>query len=257
MEKTKEWDYTQQAKYYEKRPNYAKGAIAKLLNAVNAKKDREYVIADIGAGTGNLTVMLAEFANKIIAIEPNDAMRQIGIERTKKSPHTVWKAGTGEDTGLPANSVDWVTFGSSFNTTDRLQALKESHRILKKGGFFTCMWNNRDLEDAFQKKVEDIIKSVIPSYSHGTRRESQADFIISSGLFNDVHYIEEGQIVETSVQDYIDAWKSVKNQFWDLETEQGMALFNMIVEKIKDAYRNVSILKIKYITRIWTAKRVD
>lgn len=40
-------------------------------------------VADIGAGTGNFSIMLLERSCEVVSVEPNDAMREIGIERTK------------------------------------------------------------------------------------------------------------------------------------------------------------------------------
>jgi ubiquinone/menaquinone biosynthesis C-methylase UbiE len=224
---------------------------------VSAKKEGEYLVADVGAGTGALTVLLQSHVAKLIAVEPNKAMRDIGIEKTKNMHNVTWQVGTGEQTGLATGSVDWITFGSSFNTTEREKTLKEAHRVLKKGGFFTCMWNNRDLEDPFQKKVELIIKRFVPDYSHGTRREQQADVIIASKLFNHIYYLEEPQIVDVELDNYIEAWQSVKNNFWDLDTEEGQILFKQIMDAIRDEFKSTPVLKITYVTRIWTAKRVD
>ena len=40
-------------------------------------------VADIGAGTGNLSIMLLERDCEVTSVEPNDAMREIGNERNK------------------------------------------------------------------------------------------------------------------------------------------------------------------------------
>ena len=50
------WDYTQHAQFYEFRPNYAPQSINMLVALLENKK--EILVADIGAGTGNLTLML-------------------------------------------------------------------------------------------------------------------------------------------------------------------------------------------------------
>ncbi|MFA6035794.1 MAG: methyltransferase domain-containing protein [Candidatus Micrarchaeia archaeon] len=250
----KEWDYTQHAKYYDYRPNYSPKAIARLCSHVKPGKGG-YVVADIGAGTGNLSMLLKDNVGKIIAVEPNDAMREIGIAKTKQFANIVWRVGTGEETGLETGSIDWITFGSSFNTTDRDRTLKESHRVLKKGGYFTCMWNNRDLEEPTQKRIEQIITEVVPEYEHGTRREQQADVIIGSKLFNHLYYLEEPQQVEMPLDRYIEAWKSVKNKYWDLDTEAGRKTFQKILDKMHAEFGKVKALKLTYITKIWTAQR--
>lgn len=82
MEKIVEqvWDYTKHAKFYSYRPNYAPKSIDMLTFL--AKNGKESIkVADIGAGSGNLSIMLLERGLEVVAVEPNDAMREIGIER--------------------------------------------------------------------------------------------------------------------------------------------------------------------------------
>src|SRR5262245_4811139 len=102
---TPDWDYTHQAACYHLRPNYADAAIDALCEKVNAGSRADYVIADVGAGTGNLTVMFSARGLRCLAVEPNAAMRHIGIERTQGLP-VEWIVGSGEHTTLPSTSVD-------------------------------------------------------------------------------------------------------------------------------------------------------
>lgn len=250
-----EWDYTEQAPYYSLRPNYAEEAIDKLCEYVGAAKKKDYVAADIGAGTANLTLMLVARGLKCIAIEPNAAMRKCGIERTKDKD-VEWLIGTGEETTLENNSVDLFAMGSSFNTTDRQRTLKEAHRVLKEKGHFTCMWNHRDIEnDSAQKGVEEIIKKHVPNYSTGTRREDQTPIIQESGLFENINYFEAKQIVSRTIDEYIKAWRSVRNPYWDLKTEQGRLLFNKIVSDVREFLSDKEKLEMTYITKVWIAQK--
>ncbi|TKX30296.1 SAM-dependent methyltransferase [Campylobacter sp. MIT 12-5580] len=247
------WDYTKHAKFYEYRPNYAPKSIDMLLCLAKGANQNALRVADIGAGTGNLSIMLLERGCKVVAVEPNDAMREIGIDRTK-GQDIEWIRATGLESGLENESFDWLTFGSSFNVMDRNLALKEAYRVLKKGAYFSCMWNHRDLNDAVQKEAEAIITHFVPSYERGVRREEQRSFIEKhKELFDTIVYLEEDFYFHQSLQNYILAWQSVKNPYWDLDTNEGKKLFEAICEEFKK--KLPSEFKIKYTTRSWSAKK--
>lgn len=134
----KVWDYTKHAKFYEYRPNYAPASIDMLTFLVKQSSNTATPkVADIGAGTGNLSIMLLERGCNVVAVEPNDAMRAIGIDRTKEwvqKEQIEWVRASGVDSTLASGEFDWVTFGSSFNVMDRHSALIEAHRLLRGGG---------------------------------------------------------------------------------------------------------------------------
>ena len=163
------WDYTSLAESYVKRPDYAGTAIDWIVETAGIGRGAK--VCDVGAGVAHLTIMLAERGLDVVAVEPNDAMRALGIKRTERFSNVRWFEGTGEKTGQPDATFDLVTFGSSFNVTDRELALKETARILKPEGWFACMWNHRDLSDPLQSKIEAIIGSHVEGYSYGSRRE--------------------------------------------------------------------------------------
>lgn len=243
------WDYSNLADAYLKRPDYSEEALNQMLAIAEIKPQSR--VCDVGAGVAHLTIPLAKRGYKIDAVEPNDAMRANGSKRTSAMSNVRWFEGTGEDTGMSGHTYSMVTFGSSFNVCDRTKALLETKRILEPNGWFACMWNHRDLEDPIQKEIENIIKKHIQGYDYGTRREDQAEVINQSGLFKDVKKITGRVEHSQSIKDVYEAWLSHAT----LERQAGDK-FQSICDSIYDYLKslNVSSIKIPYTTNIWLAQ---
>lgn len=159
----KHGDFTELAKFYSARPGYSERVLRVLGNYIGCYKEN-FKFADVGAGTGKLTQNLLDIGLKGICVEPNDAMREEGIkELIDYGSSIMWMNGSAENTNLEDSSVDWVFMASSFHWTDHKLALKEFHRILKPGGFFTALWNPRDIDNSeINKEVENIIYKIVP-----------------------------------------------------------------------------------------------
>ncbi|MBZ8183089.1 class I SAM-dependent methyltransferase [Oscillatoria salina] len=245
----KKWDYSKQARFYSYRPSYSARAIDALIAYVGAKGDHQVV--DIGAGTGNLSIMLLERGLRIVSIEPNDAMREIGIKRSGQSDCIRWIRATGAQTTLADRSSDWVTFGSSLSAMDSYLTMKETYRILKDDGFFTCIGNRIDFNDPIQKVAEAVIVSLVPDYDSGARRD-WGQTIEASNLFRDVFHFEANFSYEQTIDRYVKAWRSVRNRYWDLATPEGQALFEQIADRLRSEMPETFTMH--YTTRAWTAQ---
>ncbi len=239
------WDYSERAHTYDNRADYGFKAISNLLNKINCLPTK--VVADIGAGTGKLTKHIIKTGVKVKAVEPNNNMSSYG-KKNIVSDKVDWIKGTGEKTNLSDNSVHAVLFGSSFNVVDQMLALQETKRILKKGGFFACMWNHRDTDNPIQKKIENIIKLNIPNYSYGLRREDPSKIINKSGFFGKVSKINESFEVEMKRETIIKAWKS-----HDTLYRQSGNKFDKIINEISEVIQNDSYM-VPYSTNIWFSK---
>ena len=102
--------------------------------------------ADVGAGTGIWTMMLAACGlRSITAVEPDDEMRRQGI-LASQGKNISWRKGTGEATGLANESFHLVTMASSFHWVDFDKGCAEFQRILRPGGRFVALWNPRLIE---------------------------------------------------------------------------------------------------------------
>jgi ubiquinone/menaquinone biosynthesis C-methylase UbiE len=122
----------------------------------------DWVVADIGAGTGMLGEVFLENGNRVLAVEPNQEMRdrmRASIEQQlgKPAPHLEIIDATAEDTTLPATSVDLVAAGRAFHWFDQDRALAEFRRILKPNGWVTLVAVDRDRESkdpAYRDQIE-------------------------------------------------------------------------------------------------------
>lgn len=197
------WDYTVHADSYASRPPYAPQVVEAIVDLAQA---RERQACDIGAGTGHLTVALEGLGVTVDAIEPNAAMRSIGVSRTDGA--VTWHVGTAEATGMPSTTYRLASFGSSFNVTDRSAALTEVARILKPDGLLAALWNHRDLEAPLQREIEELIHQRIPGYKYGTRRESQVAVVQTSGLFTEPVEVSGAIAHVVDARSWAEGWRS-------------------------------------------------
>jgi hypothetical protein len=86
------------------------------------------------------------------------------------------------------------------------------------------------------------------------RREDQRPFLEEhSALLKNICYLEVDFEIDRTIDEYILAWRSVKNKYWDLETKDGQELFDRITLQIRKALPTG--FKIQYTTRAWTAEK--
>ena len=244
-----DWDYTEHASHYDKRADYSHDAITEVLAAMGCTAPA--AVADIGAGTGKLTKELLKHGLTVSSVEPNDAMREIGIRNTR-GQSVSWSSATGEATGLLASSFYAAFFGSSFNVVDQMNTLREVKRILVPRGWFACMWNHRDLNDPVQRHIESIITSFIPAYSYGLRRTDPTDVINASGYFSPVKSIERSFDCAMLRSDIVAAWRShatLRRQAHD------DAMFTRIIAQISSYLADLpEEITVPYATRIYFAQ---
>ena len=94
-------------------------------------------IADLGAGEGMISQLLAERAKKVYCIDSSKSMVRIGKELAKKNnlSNLSYKHGDIEKVPLSASSVDLALMSQSLHHAQRPEvALAEAFRILKKNG---------------------------------------------------------------------------------------------------------------------------
>lgn len=95
------------------------------------------VIADLGAGEGTLSQLLARSAKKVIAIDSSPAMVEFGSKLAAENGirNLEYRLGEIEEPPIRAGSVDLALFSQALHhAASPGRALAAAHRILKPGG---------------------------------------------------------------------------------------------------------------------------
>lgn len=254
----KHGDFTGLAENYSKyRPGYCDSVLTALL-ALLAKPAATIEAADIGAGTGIWTRMLAARGLKrVVAVEPNDDMRRHGVEDSRDTG-IEWLPGSGERTGLPDASADQLSMASSFHWVDFDRGLAEFHRVLRPGGRFVALWNPRFLDNSpALLDIEAHLKSLRPdiqrvSSGRSGVTEGLTERLWQSPLFDDVVTLEGRHSIEMPVEHYLGVWRSVN----DLQVQLGPDRFEAFLRFAADRLTGQRTVRADYLTRAWSARRV-
>ena len=90
-------------------------------------------IVDIGAGTGNYSMLFAEEGCRVDALEPSEVMQQLG----KKHKNLQWITAAAEDIPTKARTYDGaICTLATHHFTSQEQAFGEIYRVLKKNKNF-------------------------------------------------------------------------------------------------------------------------
>ncbi|MBW4663541.1 MAG: class I SAM-dependent methyltransferase [Chroococcus sp. CMT-3BRIN-NPC107] len=143
--------------YVKYRPSYPAIAIQTILAGLG--KPSSLITADIGAGTGIASRLLAEHGLRVVSIEPNYSMR----EAAEPHPFIEYSNATAEQTKLSDNSVDLVTCFQAFHWFQPTPTLKEFRRILKPSGRLALIWNQWVAENDFFTEFKRLIFEALPS----------------------------------------------------------------------------------------------
>jgi ubiquinone/menaquinone biosynthesis C-methylase UbiE len=95
------------------------------------------VIADLGAGEGTLSQLLARGAKKVIAIDNSEKMVEFGANLARKHgfENLEYRLGDIEDPPIEQESVDLALFSQALHHASSPQrAVAAAHRILRRGG---------------------------------------------------------------------------------------------------------------------------
>jgi ArsR family transcriptional regulator len=117
------------------------------------------VIADLGAGEGTISQLMAQRAKKVIAIDNSEKMVEFGTELARKHGigNMEYRLGELEDVPIRSASVDLAFLSQALHHARHPQrAVEEARRILKPGGRIAVLDLNRHHFEEAREMYADV-----------------------------------------------------------------------------------------------------
>lgn len=169
---------------YEKSPHFRpenKEKVSSIIRQLCSRLEYRETLLDLGCGTGFILSLGHPFFKKVIGVDITDEMMQ----KVDLSPGNIEiHKCVAENTPFEDSSIDMVTAYSFLDhLVDYSDVLKESYRVLKKGGIFYADLNpNR----AFINEMENLLtRTELQSLSPLLKRE------VVGALDNGAYYSKE------------------------------------------------------------------
>jgi SAM-dependent methyltransferase len=230
-------DYSKIADYYDKvRPSLVDYWLSKIIEYGGIEADCN--VLDVGCGTGRYPLgMLAATICRICGLEPSIEMLRQAIAKDK-TRRVLWVCGDGQRLPFKDSSFDCVYMTLVIHhIEDRESFLRESHRVLRKGGSCVIVTNShsrirRHVLRYFPGIVAIDLKR-FPSISSLKRAMTMIGF-------REVHHHilrqDRGRI---STEEYIERvrnkYVSTLTLFGEDEFQRGLSIFK---RKIRAKYGN-------------------
>jgi SAM-dependent methyltransferase len=155
--------------YADHRPGYPAAAVAWVLDAAtHPVRD----VADVGAGAGALTRLLAE---RGLSVTAYDADGQMLAELERRVPGVPTRVSAAESLPLDDASVDAVLVAQAWHWFDKPAAAVEFVRVVRPGGVIGLLWNVRDSRVPWMAELSDLIGG--EDTMRASRSEAMAEIV--------------------------------------------------------------------------------
>lgn len=197
---------TGSANYAAHRPSYP----PRLVEELAALSPGRGLALDCGCGTGQLSVLLAERFERVVATDASAAQ----IDKAQAHPRVDYRVALAEDSGLAAASVDLVTVAQAAHWLDLPRFYQEARRVARADAILALVtYGVLHVDGPMEPLLQHFYHQVVGPYWPAERRH------VEEGYRNLPFPFEERRLpalaieVEWSVDDllgYIGTWSAVK-----------------------------------------------
>lgn len=158
---------------------------------------------DLGAGTGKFTQLLLGRADRVIAVEPSEAMLDV---LRANLPAVEAHTGGAEDIPLQDATADVVSVAQAFHWFDREPACAEIQRVLVPGGVLGLLWNHSDPDCSWDHACHRVAHPAVADADSTTDSAAEE---LSGFTFHERQRLSWSE--QITRDDYIGRWLTVSS----------------------------------------------
>lgn len=209
------------AEAYYARPPHPPDAVAHVASLQHSGPGR---VLDLGCGTGDLTIPLAELAERIDAVEPSEAMLSAARRRPAASTSRIsWHHVAAEHFGF-SGTYDLVVAADSLHWMDLEVVVPAVARVLHHEGYLAIVGRGRSLPPTLRSSLRELI----PRYSTNQHYESYdvVELLKHAGLFEEAGRKAFRMPFAQTVDDFVESIHSQNGFSRDRMVEGAAAAFD-------------------------------
>src|SRR3990167_5583118 len=133
-------------------------------------------LLDLGCGTGELAIPLAEYFELVLALDPDEGMLKEGQKKAKEAHNTNidWQKKSSKDISSLSGKFRLVTMGGSFHWMEQEQVLNQLYAMVEPGGGVAVSGGAKPLEFSSRASQKDkVIQEIIKKYLGTERRAGE------------------------------------------------------------------------------------
>lgn len=223
--------FNEVAELYDRaRPRYPASLVEELTRATDLGPDSR--VLEIGPGTGQLTLPLAESGCRITAVELGDAMAQVARRRLRGFPRVDVRVADFERWELPDEPFDLVVCATAFHWIDPAVRLVKTARALRPGGHLALILTEHvagGTEDFF-RLAQECYERWDPATPPGLRLQPASEIVFAetsqlngSDLFETPVPVRVTQDITYTADQYIDVLLTYSgHRALDAKARQGL-----------------------------------
>lgn len=183
---------------------------------------------DVGAGSGQLSVLLAEHFDRVVATEPSAQQ----VESAAQHPRIGYQVAPAENCDLPNGSVDLLTAAQAAHWFDLPSFFTEARRVLKPNGAiallsYAGMEHSSSIEpliDAFRLETLKLYWPAERQLVENGYRDIHLPFepVAPPLFFIEVHWPLAAMI------GYLDTWSAIRA----MERDRGRGMFDSFLAEL-------------------------